>query len=407
MVNYFDGDTRPTPVNLAVARAIIVGLILWKIIRYKWRALPTWPTPLRDILPIFRHPIVFQHIDLIAIICAGLLFAVLVGYRLRATALVSAVLVTYLGTVRHAYQISHTSRILFNMALVLVLFAVFAEEDKLTLDQLRRTRTKSMDTLAEHLEGENGQYRHRALKWSLVLIGLFYFQGGYSKLVLGNPFEWVQPWSLGRFIAFRTDGPTYFLSDFLLSYPSLLTAGAVGTLLLEVGFIFAIVLGKRIWPFLIGLAGMHFVIAFSVGPIFTDQLPFLALFLPWDRALGHLQRSDDVVVVYDRDCLFCMRSLHLLRYLDINGTVAYYNQYTVPDRWDRADADFEDAMYAFRGDAVFRGYDAFRELFRQFWVLHPAAGVMSLPGMQHVGDRIYRYIAENRSRHFTCSIDDS
>jgi len=102
-----------------------------------------------------------------------------------------------------------------------------------------------------------------------------------------------------------------------------------------------------------------------------------------------------------------MRSLHLLRYLDINGTVAYYNQYTVPDRWDPADADFEDAMYAFRGGAVFRGYDAFRELFRQFWVLRPAARVMSLPGIQHVGDRIYRYIAENRSRHFACSIDNS
>jgi predicted DCC family thiol-disulfide oxidoreductase YuxK/uncharacterized membrane protein YphA (DoxX/SURF4 family) len=405
VLNYVARPSRSTPFNLAAARVVLVTATLWKLVRYDWGALPTWPAPLRDILPVFRHPFVFSHVQLVALACGLCLLAVLVGYRLRATAWAGAILLTYLGAVRHAYQTSHTSRILFNAALVLLLFALFAEEDRLSVDQLRRTRDATLASLRDHLELDLGEFPHRALRWTLVVVGVFYFQAGYGKLV-GDPVSWVQPWNLGRYVAFRAGDQGYYLAEFMLAHPPVLVAGAVGTIFLEVGLLVAVVLGFRLWAFLAGLVGMHAVIAVSVGPVFADQLPFLALLLPWDSLQRRLQRREELVVVYDRHCLFCARTLHPFRYLDVAGSVSYYSQETVPDRYDRDDAAFDSAMYAFRDGDASRGYAAFRQLFAHLGITRPVGAAMALPGVRRVGRVVYGHVARNRSRHFACGTRD-
>lgn len=407
MINYFRTTARDTPVNLAVARILVSGLLVWKLLHYDWGVLTEWPVPLVDTLSFYRHPALFAHVELIALLGVASLLCVLVGYRIRFTAWASAVLVTYLGAVRYAYQISHTSEILFTGALILVLFGVFAEEDKLSVDQLRRTRTMSLDSLTNHLEDDLGRFPNRALRWALIIVGMFYFQSGVSKLALGDPVAWVQPSNLGRYILFRMgEGPSWFVGELLLQYPLLLSVGALATIVLEFGFLPYILTGRRLWPFLLGLIGMHAAIALSVGPVFTDQVVFLAIFLPWDTALGKTQRADDLRVVYDRHCFFCARSLHLFPYLDVAGSVTYYNQYTVPDELDADGVEFEDAMYVFRGTRPFRGYRAFVELFKQLGFLYPVALAMSLPGVRNVGYRTYQHIADNRSRYFVCSLEE-
>lgn len=41
---------------------------------------------------------------------------------------------------------------------------------------------------------------------------------------------------------------------------------------------------------------------------------------------------------------------HMFRYIDISGTVTYHNQYTVPETLGADDLDFEEAIYASRGN---------------------------------------------------------
>ena len=289
MINYFAEDVRSTPLNLAVARVLLGGLMLWKLLRYDWGALRTWPAPIRDFLPVFRSGVVFAHVEVVVAACGLALLGVVFGYHLRVTAWVSALLLTYLGAVRHAFQLSHTSRILFNAALLLLLFGLFADEDEFRIGSLAALRSAVADE-AWRPRTAGRSYRHRALKWALVVVGFFYFQAGVSKFLLGDPIAWVQPWNLGRYIAFRADGPTYVLADFFLEHPPLLFVGALGTVLLELGFLSAIVLGRTLWPFFVGLVGMHAVIAVTVGPVFADQLPFLAIFLPWDSAIERVRR---------------------------------------------------------------------------------------------------------------------
>lgn len=404
MINYFAQDERPTPINSAAARILLSLFTLWTLVMYEWAVFPLWPSPIGDMLSVFRHPAIFVHVEWIAAVCGLLVLSVLVGYRVRLTAWGAAVLLTYLGSVRHVYQPSHTSRILTTAALLFILIAVFAQEDKITVDQIRRTREWELNSLTSHLETATGQYRHRALKWGLVVIGFFYFQAGFTKLVFGKPIEWVQPASLGRYILFRLNGDgTRFLGEFMLEYPLLLTTGAVMTILIEVGFLLAVVLKRRVWPFFLGVVGMHISIMFSVGPIFVDQLILLGVFAPWDSILEKFQSEERLVIVYDRHCFFCARSLHLFKFLDVSGNVTYYNQHNVPDEYDDGKTNFENAMYAFRGSSSYRGYYAFKHLFRQIG-FHPVSAIMSLPGVKHVGERVYRHVADNRSRYFVCSV---
>ncbi|WP_424014952.1 DCC1-like thiol-disulfide oxidoreductase family protein [Halorubrum xinjiangense] len=405
MINYFADDERSTPINAAIARVIVCLFIIWKLFKYQWSTYPLWPAPMYDVLPIFRHRLLFSYIEWVVLFCAVLVLCVLVGYRLQVTAWASAVVITYLGTVRYAFQISHTSGILFTTALFLILFTIFEDEQKISIDQLRKTRTWELDSLTSHLETRTGNFRHRGLRWSLVVIGFFYFQAGFSKIVHGDPIAWIQPASLGRYILYRMgDESGRFVGEFLLQYPSLLTVAATLTILLEVTFLLAIVLKKPVWPFFIGVIGMHIAIMYSVGPDFTDQMMLLTVFIPWDTILKKIQTTEELVIVYDRHCFFCARSLHLFRYLDISGTVTYHNQYTVPETLEDEDLDFEEAMYAFQGQQSYRGYHAFRTLFRQFGI-YPIAIVMTLPVVVYVGERVYQHIADNRSRYFVCSAE--
>jgi predicted DCC family thiol-disulfide oxidoreductase YuxK len=121
-----------------------------------------------------------------------------------------------------------------------------------------------------------------------------------------------------------------------------------------------------------------------------------------------VQRVD---VVYDGLCRFCLRSIRVIQTLDLLRRVS------VHDANDReavvaafpalADSDLDDAMYAVdaRGRR-YRGFNAFRRL---TWTLPPVWWLIPLlyfPGVSHVGDRVYRYVARNRSR-LGCRVDDT
>jgi predicted DCC family thiol-disulfide oxidoreductase YuxK len=403
MINYFSEDNRETPINSAAARILLCTWTIWVLVMYEWTVYPHWPSPLYDLMPVLRHPAIISHIGWIVAICGCLVLSVLIGYRVSFAAWGAAVLLTYLGVVRTAYQISHTSKILMTVAILFVIIAVFDQEDKITIDQIRRTRHRELTSLTSHLETDIGQHRHRALKWGLVVFGFFYFHSGIKKLI-NSPIEWLQPASLGRYILFRLNGDgTRFLGEFMLEHPILLFIGALATILLQIGFLMAILLGTRVWPFFLIIVGMHTTIMFSVGPIFIDHLILLSIFVPWDTILQKAQPTENTVIVYDKHCFFCARSLHVFRFLDVSGNTSYYNQNNVPSEYESDEFHFEDAMYAFQDNSPQEGYYAFKCLFEQVG-LYPVSIMMSLPGVSHIGEHIYRYIADNRSRYFVCSV---
>ena len=137
------------------------------------------------------------------------------------------------------------------------------------------------------------------------------------------------------------------------------------------------------------------------GPVVTN------LFVPWDRLYERVVSDRPLDLVFDERCLFCARSLLPLQLLDVNEAVTFYTQRDAPARYrERADVDFEGAMYVFDEDGVaYASYDAFRELLRQYRVCFPLVSLMGLGPVARVGRRVYASVAATRSRHFECAVE--
>jgi predicted DCC family thiol-disulfide oxidoreductase YuxK len=116
-----------------------------------------------------------------------------------------------------------------------------------------------------------------------------------------------------------------------------------------------------------------------------------------------------VHLVYDGSCLFCMRSLRVVRALDLRHVLQFHDaneRSLVIERFpELATVDLDAAMYAVdeRG-RVYAGFYAFR---RVAWQMPPAwwlLPILYLPGVGAVGAWAYGLIAENRSS-FGCRVD--
>lgn len=172
-----------------------------------------------------------------------------------------------------------------------------------------------------------------------------------------------------------------------------------------------LVLFKRpVFPVIVLLIAMHLAIFATMRILFFDMVFFLLLFAEFDRAYARLVSDREIVLVYDEHCFFCARSLSVFKLLDVNETVTFRSQYDVPETYrEEFDVDFEEAMYVFTADGseCHRGYWAFRELFRQFWITVPVAWAMALRPVATVGEHVYAYVAANRDRHFVCSVESA
>jgi predicted DCC family thiol-disulfide oxidoreductase YuxK len=108
-------------------------------------------------------------------------------------------------------------------------------------------------------------------------------------------------------------------------------------------------------------------------------------------------------VIYDGQCSFCVRSLSVLRRLDVLGRMRSYDandRATLESRFPMLrGADVENAMYVVAENGrVYRGFFAFRRLIWSSpltWLLIP---LFYFPGSAFLGMRIYAWVAENRRR---------
>lgn len=113
-----------------------------------------------------------------------------------------------------------------------------------------------------------------------------------------------------------------------------------------------------------------------------------------------------MTLVYDAECGFCVRSLRVVRALDVLGVCRYLSS-----RDDRAlqrfpmlaGSDLDEAMYAVTGSGrVYRGFFAFRRAALSLPLAWPLLLLFYFPGAELAGPAVYRWIAANR-RRLDCS----
>ncbi len=408
-INYFADAERDRPINLAVGRVILGGYLIWKLLSYEWMAMQAWPVKNRTTwLILWPQPLQeFVFVERWLALLAVLLF--LVGYRIEVTAVVAAALVSHLATFMYSFTASGHTTSFFIAVYFLVFYAVYHTQCRLSVDELVRTGDRSLPELNGFLKSRtHGGYRADPLKWGLLALAIVYFGSGYDKVVNTPLTTWLGSQNLGRILIhkrelYHTSKP---VADLLLQYPILIDMATWGTIVLEVGFVVAVLAGVTITPFVLAFLGFHTVIALAVGPFFFDLYVFFLLFVPWDVTFGWLESDEPLDIVYDERCYFCARSLYLFKLLDVNGNVRFYSQSDAPPHYrNRSDVDFSSEMYAFRNSRAYGGYHAFRELFDHLGVLRPLSVLFDLPLVKRVGVRVYRYVARHRSRHFVCNVD--
>ncbi|MFP9190324.1 thiol-disulfide oxidoreductase DCC family protein [Natrialbaceae archaeon A-CW1-1] len=412
-INYFADKTRSSPINLAVVRVLVGAYVLWRVVSLDWGFYQEWPRH-------FNPPIDFLHQDLFLAmlgyqqwVVAALLIGFIVGYRTRWTGGLSSLLLMHMLSVKSTLYLAGTVESLFVCAYIILMFALFhdTDDDVLSVDAIRRTGEQSLEELNAFLKSDPERtYRVRVLKWSLLAVAIIYVGSAWGKFLNGPIDIWLSGANLQRDILFNREltGIERPLAMPFVENELLAWIGFVGTALVQVSLLVAVVLGVSITLPVLGLIGFHLSVIAMLGLYFIDMILVLSLFAAWDIAYRRLAASEDdtVQVVYDERCYFCARSLYPFKHLDVNDSVQFYSQSDVPrELIDRDDVDLEKELYLFRDGEAYGGYEAFRQLFAQFRVFLPLTLLMALPPVRMVGNRVYAYIARNRSRHFVCSID--
>lgn len=293
-LNYYAGDTDGSVVNLAVARVLVVGLGIWKLLSYDWASIPEWPVYANDyyllLVPRWIQPYLVYE-KYLAVVGLGL-FALGVGHRYATP--VTAVLVAHLGVARYTLDPSGASQALFTVVYLLVFVALYREEDLLSVDGLRRTGGASlgdpMSAVRRAIDRGAERRTNSPLKWGLLAVAVLYFGSGVTKAVSGPAWAWATPRNLGQYVLWAQ---TYFGVDpdagrLLLRYPLLLGVAAAGVLVLETGFLLWILAKRDPTPVVLCLLGMHVGVAVVMGPFFFDQILFLLLFADWAALLGRI-----------------------------------------------------------------------------------------------------------------------
>jgi len=406
-VNYFCSDERTSCLNLSVARWILCLYGVWKIASYPFYSVACFPEDFfsnnpYNYLSWFRWSSpewVFAE-QALAVLLLG--FCALGLFRAFST-FGAALILTHLEGLSFAIENEKTST---NLAFFLIFYGIFRSADTITLDAFRANRRVQPDNLRALLvkEQKKEPIRLEALKWFLVTLAVIYFFTGFGKWqVAGWNLTWGAPENIRLAILNNAVGrtlPIAPLGEFLAGQPWLLAIAGYGTLFLELGFLIAVLLKLPVTPFFLGLAGMHTVIWLAMDVnYFTDMVFLYMAFVAWDSLAARLQRGRKLLVVYDEQCSFCMRTLLLLKSLRVAGDLRFVG---ASDPQAPTGHNYASAMVAFDANGqAFRGYDGFVQLFSFLGLTKPIAWCMSIPPVAAIGRRIYGFIARKRA----CSLD--
>lgn len=105
-------------------------------------------------------------------------------------------------------------------------------------------------------------------------------------------------------------------------------------------------------------------------------------------------------VLYDGQCVFCTRSIAMLRRLDILGSLEFVSLHdpSVSERFPDLSHDMlMEQMWVVSSDGKrYAGADALRYLSRRLPLLYPAAPFLHIPGTRSFWRWAYRTVAEHR-----------
>jgi hypothetical protein len=330
-INYFRCSTRRTCLNLSLARFFICCLGAWKLGSSPYAGLATFPEQCFEenfhAMLAWLRPAAAGWIQAEQAIGVACLILCAFGVARRFTAFGAALILSHLEGVALAVCSDKTASL---VSYFLIFYGMFSAVDTITWDALRKRCKCPQAELSADLAGAAtpGGVRLEALAWFLVTMAAIYFLTGFGKWRAAG---WGTAWgtaenmrlallnnAVGRTI------PLPPLGEFLCSHELLLALAGRGTLILEFGFLVAVLAGLPITPFVVGLIGMHVGILYSMEVNYLRDMGMLHLaFLAWDSSVERLQRRHNLVVFHG-DCRpRCLSWLLLAKHADVTGGLRF------------------------------------------------------------------------------------
>ncbi|MFU8867977.1 DCC1-like thiol-disulfide oxidoreductase family protein [Natronococcus sp.] len=404
-VNYFADDGRGSPLNLAVVRVLLGTYVIWRVLSLEWGFYGEWPDfHVDETIGFLHQDLLFALLPSQQWVVAALLVLFVVGYRTRWTGGLASLLLMHMLSVKATIYLAGTVESLFVCSYLILMFALFAEDDRLSVDGVRRTGDRSLEELNAVLtSGGDRVYRMRALKWGLLAVAIIYVGSAWGK-ALNGPLEiWLSGADLQRDVLFygeltgidRTAGAP------IVEYEPLAWIGFVGTAVVQVSLLVAAVLGLSVTLPILGIIGFHASVILTLGLYFIDMILVLSLFAAWDVAYRRLavDADDEATVVYDDRCRACARAIVPLAHLDSTDSVRFVPRSDAAvELTDRDDADRDASLCLSHDGEVSEGYEAFRRLVGRFRLLAPVAWGLGLSPVRAVGTDVYERAVSDRSR---------
>ncbi len=118
--------------------------------------------------------------------------------------------------------------------------------------------------------------------------------------------------------------------------------------------------------------------------------------------------STKLSIIYDGQCVFCIRVLNFVKKFDTFEALVFYDSHdqgAMAEKFPMVNPqDAEEALLAVTQDGeVFKGFYAFRRSFWKIPYLWIFAVILYVPGLPYVGTRLYNWIARNR-KTFGCRV---
>ena len=389
-VNYVRDSVRSSPINLAAGRGLLGIWVVWKTIWYDWIRLVN--APYDELSSSHYAWAVPESVPWLLTVEKWFLIAMVLlfiaGYRIRVTGFLSALVLAHLGVIRSILVSSGEASSLFIGSLMILFFTLYAGQDQLSIDGVRRAYRRSPDELTRQIVStDSDRYKLSAMQLSMWLIALLFFSTGFSKVIDGNGVGFVAPDNLTRLVLVRSYVyPWFDLQLLIVEYPILGVLGGIGTLVLELGLVVSAVTGVGFSVFVLGLIAFTLSNVALLGIFFVDNLFFLGTFAAFDRVVQRLQRDQPLTVAFEPQNHFTLLTVYLVRLLDAGQTLTYQTMSSHLKARAQTDGGYPEkerneqntAMCVIDEETAYQGYEAFVKLLGQFVFFVPIVWIMQL-----------------------------
>jgi predicted DCC family thiol-disulfide oxidoreductase YuxK len=274
------------------------------------------------------------------------------------------------------------------------------------------SKTFSLDRLILKLKYSNIRFRYNPPQTVSVLayyipvlagIGFVYFDSIFFKY---TSHLWLN--GLGMWLPSSMPQAVLFNVSFLLNIKFLVIALGYITLIFESLFLFTFWRKKWRVPMLIIGIGLH------VGILICFPIPFFALgvivlyllMIPvgfWERIFNrNADSKKNLQFYYDGECPLCNRIRITINHFDYGNRIEFL---TVQENAAKQpalanipiDKLLDDIHSVDHKGKVYVGLDTYIQAFNVIWYLKPLSWLLRVPGLYHLGKRVYEYIATNRT----------